>query len=121
MKISLNPLRTLACAALCAVALGGMALASAANQAANATHRYVIERTFAAGALDGLDADAKAKVNQNNARFGVKWLMSFANSDKTKTFCIYEAPTEAAIREAAKANHLPVDSITEVPVTLESH
>lgn len=121
MKTSLKPLRTLACAALCAVALGGIALASAANLAANASHRYVIERSFPAGALDGLDADAKAKVNQNNARFGVKWLMSFANRDKTKTFCIYEAPTEEAIRQAAAANHLPVGEITEVPVTLESH
>ncbi|GGD38664.1 DUF4242 domain-containing protein [Pseudoxanthomonas indica] len=121
MNISINPLRALACAALCAAALGGLAIASASTLAANATHRYVIERSFPAGALDGLDADAKAQVNQTNARFGVKWLMSFANGDKTKTFCIYEGPTEEAIRLAAKANHLPVDTITEVPVTLESH
>ncbi|HEV2229433.1 MAG TPA: hypothetical protein VGR86_10790 [Steroidobacteraceae bacterium] len=30
----------------------------------------------------------------------------------------YEGPSEAAIRQAASANKLPVDSITEVPVTL---
>ena len=34
------------------------------------------------------------------------------------TFCVYEGPSEAAIRKAAALNNLPVDSITEVPVTL---
>jgi hypothetical protein len=85
----------------------------------NAGHRYVVERTFPKGALDGLDAVAKAKVNRTNAGFGVHWLMSYANADKTKTFCIYEGPNEDAIREAATANNIPVDKITEVPVTLE--
>jgi Protein of unknown function (DUF4242) len=84
----------------------------------NGTHRYVVERTFPAGALDGLDAALKAKVNANNARYGVHWVMSYANAAKTKTYCIYEAPSEIAIRKAATANALPIDSITEVPVTL---
>ena len=44
--------------------------------------------------------------------------MSYANAAKTKTYCVYEGPDEAAIRKAAVANQLPVDSITEVPVTL---
>ena len=88
------------------------------SPAANGNHRYVVERTFPAGALDGLDAALKAKVNANNAKFGVHWLMSYANAAKTKTYCIYEGPSEAAVREAATANSLPVDSITEVPVTL---
>jgi hypothetical protein len=87
---------------------------------AGAQHRYVIERTFPKGALDGLDADAKASVNRTNAQFGVKWVMSYANAEKTRTFCIYEGPSEGAIRAAAKANKLPVDAVTEVPVTLES-
>jgi len=81
-------------------------------------HRYVVERTFPKGALDGLDADAKARVNANNATYGVNWVMSYANAEKTKTFCIYEGPTEQAIRDAAEANGLPVDAIFEVPVTL---
>lgn len=82
------------------------------------THRYLIERTFPAGALDNLDAASKAKVNANNAKFRVKWLMSYANAGKTTTYCIYEGPSEDAVREAAKANALPVDRVTEVPVTL---
>jgi hypothetical protein len=81
-------------------------------------HRYVVERTFPKGALDGLDDTTKSKVNTTNAGFGVHWVTSYANADKTKTFCIYEGPDESAIRAAAKANGLPIDSITEVPVTL---
>lgn len=98
--------------------LSGTALA-AETPPANASHRYVVERTFPKGALDGLDAAGKVKVNQTNAGFGVHWVMSYANADKTKTFCIYEGPNEDAIRKAATANNIPVDSITEVPVTLE--
>ena len=44
--------------------------------------------------------------------------MSYANAAKTKTYCIYRAPSEAAVREAAAANGIPVDTVTEVPVTL---
>jgi predicted dinucleotide-utilizing enzyme len=89
-----------------------------ADEAAPAVHRYLIERTFPAGALDGLDAAAKARVNENNATVGVHWVKSFANEDRTKTFCIYEGPSEEAIRRSADLNNLPVDSITEVPVDL---
>jgi len=106
---------------LATVLLFGTAAALAADLSkAGNHHRYVIERSFPKGALDGLDADAKAQVNRNNAQFGVKWVMSYANADRTRTFCIYEGPSEDAIRAAAKANKLPVDSVTEVPVTLES-
>ncbi|MFT3805858.1 DUF4242 domain-containing protein [Arenimonas sp.] len=87
----------------------------------NQRHRYLIERNFAKGAIDGLDGKAKARVNSTNARYGVKWLLSYSTADRTRTFCIYDAPSEQAIRDAANANHLPVDAITEVPVTLESH
>jgi Protein of unknown function (DUF4242) len=48
----------------------------------------------------------------------VRWVKSYANADETKTFCIYEGPSEAAVRKAAQLNELPVDSVTEVPVTL---
>jgi Protein of unknown function (DUF4242) len=91
---------------------------SAAPVAKPAAHRYLIERTFPAGALAGLDAATKRKVNANNASVGVRWVESYANAATTKTFCIYEGPSEAAVRKAAALNKLPVDSITEVPVTL---
>ena len=68
----------------------------------------LIERTFPAGALEGLDAATKAKVNSNNASVGVKWIQSYANADKTKTYCVYEGPSEAAVRKAAQINSLPI-------------
>lgn len=80
-------------------------------------HRYMIERTFPAGALAGLDSATKAKVNATNSKFGAQWVTSYANSDETKTYCVYNAADEAAVRAAAKANGLPVDKITEVPLT----
>jgi predicted dinucleotide-utilizing enzyme len=88
-----------------------------AAQAAG-THRYLIERTFPPGALAGLDAAAKAKVNATNAHFGVHWVTSYANAEQTKTYCIYEGPSETAVRQAATANNIPVDAVVEVPVML---
>jgi hypothetical protein len=90
----------------------------AAPTAKAGVHRFLIERTFPPGALAGLDSATKARVNANNASVGVRWVQSYANADKTKTYCIYEGPNEAAIREAAKLNDLPVDNVVEVPVTL---
>ena len=91
---------------------------TAASPAKNSVHRYLVERTFPVGALQGLDAATKKKVNANNASVGVRWVQSYANADETKTYCVYEGPSEAAIRKAAELNKLPVDSIIEVPVTL---
>jgi hypothetical protein len=99
---------------------GAALLAADLSRAAAPSHRYVVERSFPQGALDQLDADAKAEVNRTNAKFGVRWEMSYANAERTRTFCIYDGPSEAAVRAAAKANHMSVDAITEVPVTLES-
>jgi hypothetical protein len=82
------------------------------------TRRYLITRTFPAGALDGVDAAAKRQVNENNAAVGVTWERSYTNADKTRTFCIYNGPDEAAIRESARRNSLPVDTVTEIPITL---
>src|SRR5688500_17344904 len=67
------------------------------------THRYMVVRTFPAGALEGLDAAGKKEVNTKNSSKDVRWILSYANADKTKTFCIYEGPSEQAIRDAASA------------------
>jgi hypothetical protein len=113
------PMALIACL-LVASAFAAEPVAKAADTAPAApkVHRYLIERTFPAGALAGLDAATKAKVNSNNASLGVRWVQSYANADKTKTFCVYEGPSEAAVRKAAELNGLPVDSVMEVPVTL---
>jgi hypothetical protein len=81
--------------------------------------RYMVERTFP----DGLSipqtregAAACQSVVAKNAHDGVTWIHSYVNPDRTKTFCIYDAPTPDAIRKSAGANGLPVDTITEVSV-----
>jgi hypothetical protein len=103
------------------LALAGVStLALAASSVPAARHRYLIERTFPAHALDGLDDAAKAQVNAHNAAVEVAWIRSYANAEKTKTFCLYEGPSEAAVREAARRNALPVDAVVEVPVDLDS-
>jgi hypothetical protein len=104
--------------ALLPVLFLSQAFAGDAPPTASPAHRYLIERTFPPGALNGLNAAGKAKINATNAQYGVRWVTSYANASKTKTYCIYEAPSEAAVREAAKANAIPVDTVTEVPVTL---
>lgn len=80
--------------------------------------RYMIQRTFPAGALEGVTPEVKKQVNAINAQLGVTWEHSYANADKTKTFCVYSGPSEAAIREAAVRNQLPVDAVMEIPVTM---
>lgn len=80
--------------------------------------RFLIKRTFPAGALEGLDQTIKDKVNTANADFDVTWIRSYANAQRTLTFCVYEGPSEQAIRDAAAANALPVDEIFEIPVDL---
>src|SRR4030095_1902612 len=71
-------------------------------------------------ALDCVDAAAKQKVNANNKSLDVSWEKSYANADKTKTYCVYTGPSEAAVREAAKLNGLPVDVVTEIPVDIKA-
>ena len=54
-------------------------------------------------------------MNANNKTLNVNWEKSYANADKTKTYCVYTGPSEAAVREAAKLSGLPVDMVTEIP------
>ncbi len=104
--------------AICAVTAmptAGSSVAADIMALAPATHRYLVERTFPAGALDGVDAATKHKVNANNKSLGVVWEKSYTTATKTKTFCIYTAPSENAVREAARLNGLPVDVVIEIP------
>ncbi len=81
--------------------------------------RYLVQRTFP----DGLEiptnddgATACLGVVQNNAEERVTWVTSFVSTDRTKTFCIYDGPSQESIRRAGHANGLPVDDISEVRV-----
>src|SRR5262245_41314711 len=105
-----------AIAAATAMTIGGSNVMAA--EPAPTQHRYLIERTFPEGALDGVDAATKAKVNANNKSKDVNWEKSYANASKTKTYCIYSGPSEAAVREVALMNGLPVDTIIEIPLSV---
>lgn len=81
--------------------------------------RYMVERTFPAGLAVPMNADGAAgcqKIVQHNAEKGVTWVHSYVSADKSRTFCIYDAPAPEAIREVARRNELPVGNITEVAV-----
>lgn len=73
---------------------------------------YVIERQFA----EQLEVtrEGVADVRLINDDVGVHWLFSFLSADKRKTYCLYEASSPEAIREAARRANLPADVITEV-------
>jgi hypothetical protein len=78
---------------------------------------FVIERTFAEQ-LD-LTSDDVQRIEDVNADEGVRWLFSFLSADRRRTYCLYEAPSEAAILAAAHGANTPVDAIVEVqPHTL---
>jgi hypothetical protein len=85
----------------------------------NIMPRYVVERTFPDGLaipVTNEGAQVCLTVVGNNSMDGVTWVHSYVTPDKTKTFCIYDAPSPEAIRTAAKRNNLPLDRITQVSV-----
>jgi len=73
---------------------------------------FLIERQFAE-ALQ-LDAGGVATIKAINTDVGVNWLFSFLSADRKKTYCLYEAPSAEAIREAARLAHVPDDVVIEV-------
>jgi hypothetical protein len=81
--------------------------------------RYVVERSFPEGWLVSVDADGAelcGALVECNTDDGVTWVHSYVSEDKTKAFCIYDAPSPEAIRRTARRNDLPVDRITHVTV-----
>jgi hypothetical protein len=81
--------------------------------------RYVIERSFPDGLeipVNEVGARALRGIVGKNAEKGVTWVHSYVSADKKKTFCVYDAPSPDAIRDAARSNELPVNTITEVRV-----
>lgn len=73
---------------------------------------FVIERTFAEQ-LQLSDDDVKL-IEEVNADEGVRWLFSFLSADRRRTYCLYEAPSAAAILAAAERANIPADEVVEV-------
>lgn len=81
--------------------------------------RYVVERTFPEGLRVPIDLEGARMclgIVQRNADEGVTWVHSYVSDDRTKTYCVYDAPHPEAIRKTAARNELPLDRITEVRV-----
>ncbi len=78
---------------------------------------FIIERGFA-DQLDLTDDEVEL-IEEINADEGVRWLFSFLSADRRRTYCLYEAPSAAAIVAAAKRANIPADEVVEVqPETL---
>ena len=73
---------------------------------------FMIERNFA----EKLEVtpEGAAVINKINDEKSVRWLISFLSVDKKKTFCLYEATSAKAIREAAQQAGIPADVIVEI-------
>ena len=81
--------------------------------------RYMVERSFPDGLNIPVNADgagALSGIVERNATEGVTWVHSYVSADKTKTFCVYDAPSPEAIRSVGRKNNVPVDAIHEVSV-----
>jgi hypothetical protein len=81
--------------------------------------RYMVERSFPDGLVIPITDDGVKvcdTVVDNNLKQDVTWVHSYVSSDKSRSFCIYDAPSPEAIRSVAEDNSLPVGRITEVPV-----
>lgn len=73
---------------------------------------FLIERNFAEKLR--VTPEGAAAINEINDQESVRWLISFLSVDKKKTFCLYEASSEEAIRKAAKRAGIPADVIIEI-------
>ena len=82
--------------------------------------RFMIEREIPG--IGRRDARALGEVARvSNATLGrmsgVQWQESFVGADRT--FCVYLADGEAAVREHARLAGLPVTRITEIPAVID--
>jgi hypothetical protein len=66
--------------------------------------------------VDGEGEAACLTVVDRNAEEGVTWVHSYVSNDKSRSFCVYDAPSADAVRAVAQKNGLPVNTITEVRV-----
>ena len=73
---------------------------------------FLIERTFDEPIL--VPVEAADEINLINEEEDVRWVFSYLSLDRTKTYCLYEAPSAEAIRAAAARAGLPADSVIEV-------
>lgn len=77
--------------------------------------KYMIERGVPGVGKLSETQSGEAATTSNNALAkvaGVQWQQSYITADKT--FCVYLAENEQAIREHARLSGFPADRITEI-------
>ena len=87
-----------------------------------ALRKFIIEREIPkVGRLDDKQlSDASAKSNDALCKIGasdIQWLESYVADDKT--FCVYLARDEDAIRKHAEISGFPASKITEVRTVID--
>ena len=87
-----------------------------------ALKKFMIEREIPkVGNLDaGQLAGAASKSNEALCQIGardIQWVHSYVTGDKT--FCVYLATDEAAIRKHAELSGFPADKVTEIVETID--
>jgi hypothetical protein len=87
-----------------------------------ALRKFIIERDIPkVGSFDAKQlSDAAAKSNEVLCRIGaqdIQWVESYVADDKT--FCVYLATDEAAIRRHAEMSGFPADKITEIRAIID--
>jgi hypothetical protein len=81
--------------------------------------RYLVQRTFSDGLRFPTDHSGRTAADDIvdiNRAGSVTWIHSYVSEDDQTTWCVYDAPSPEAIRVAAGAARLPIDSIREVTV-----
>jgi hypothetical protein len=73
---------------------------------------YMIERRYAEQIDPGVEE--VTFIQEANADVGVSWVFSFLAADRRRSYCLYEAPSPDALREAARRAKLPADVIVEI-------
>ncbi len=85
-----------------------------------ALKRYLIERDIPGiGGMSAIELCGAARAsNQALVKVGnIQWQHSYVAADRT--FCIYLAENEAAIRKHAELSGIPVTKITEIPQIID--
>lgn len=73
---------------------------------------FLVERSYAFE-LE-LGADELSAIKEIGDMAGARWVASFLSADKRKTYCLYEAPSEEAIRQSIKFGLTPADAVIPV-------
>lgn len=79
---------------------------------------FLVERSYAFE-LE-LSAEDLANIREIGDLVGARWVSSFLSADKRKTYCLYEAPSEEAIRQAITFGLTPADAIIPVDQVYEA-